>query len=223
MALHVCTDKFGGLPLLHLLLRYKFDSDIFARFMKQPNLDVNAKCDKNTKYHISYIEDPITQAWYHFCSPANLSLLLQHKDITLSIAKENIKDIQRMANMEPVAHGRYFKLREMQEKGQTYMGECLGVLFQYAKTVESGKKWNHNKSNNYNNDTSQTIINEGNTNANTSNMKVWKYKELWKNVVLEALNVSNNKELPDLWLHLLIKYCNRKRKSKKRKKTHKYI
>ena len=98
--------------------------------------------------------------------------------------------------------------------------ECLDMLQKYVKIVESGKKWNHKmyKINKDDNNSIQTQKNEENKERNTNendntHVKInntindWKYKELWENTVLQAFNVANNNETPDLWLHILIEYC----------------
>ena len=77
----------------------------------------------------------------------------------------------------------------------------LDMLYKYVKTVESGNKWDNDKINENNND---SIVYNSDVQATND----WKKKELWENVVLQAFKVTNSKEFPDLWLHVLIDYCN---------------
>ena len=181
-------------------MKVNIDSDVFAMFLKQPNLNVNANDRRG--YHT------IRQGWYDNSSTENLSLLLQHKDITFSIVKENVEKIKGQLT---------FGTENERKRKQEY----LDILYKYVKTVESGNKWNHkmyDKNNESNNDIINSVNEENKKknknkkndkiNTNIKNMNDWKYKELWQNIVLEAFNVTNNKELPDLWLHFLIKFCN---------------
>ena len=176
-------------PLLHILMKHNIDSNVFSMFLKQPNLNVNVHNDLD-EHVIRAVIDIIDM---NDTSIENLYLLLQHKDITPNIVKKNIKRIEKFM----------FSLTKQIHK------EYLDMLYKYVETVESGNKWIHktfqknNESNNV-----QTLINEENQNKNKNNKNAWKYKELWENIVLQAFNVTNKKEFPDLWLHLLIEYCN---------------
>ena len=74
------------------------DTEVFAMFLKQPNLNVNAKNKSN--------QHAIIKAFFYCESHDKLSLLLQHKSITLSIVKENIPKLEKENKIFKSAYAR---------------------------------------------------------------------------------------------------------------------
>ena len=83
----MCTERISDATLLHIVIRDEnkcIDNDMFSKFLNHPNLIVDKKA--------------IMQGFKHL-KIEKLPLLLQHKDITLSIVKQNIQEIEQ--SMKP--------------------------------------------------------------------------------------------------------------------------